>query len=517
MAKKDSSPAQPQTARFVLLPLRGLRSPEMRGIGVKNPKLVSRAGARLTVLGDGVAKRTPTMNLLHSMGDDGPKLVEMGASEIAAMRVSDPGVRAVPLVKYEMMRLPVLEVIAKPKAAAAGLTVALSIGFVDQKSKLPIAGVTVAAFTDFAQRQGAGATSDASGKAHLSLGASSVALEVLVAYGPVGYWGLGRKGLTLQAGTTFELEPVDVTTPDYVAHLYGSVSPDAGKGVTVGVIDSGVDGTHPDLDVAGGAAFVLAENDAGGFGPATTEGEHGTHVAGIIASRGAAPPTPPRATPGKRGVAPQTRLFSYRVFPNAGGGADNYDIARAIDQGVSDKCDFLNLSLGAAVPEELVEVAIKAAFDQGTLCIVAAGNDYRAPVSYPAAWDVSVAVSSAGMKGTYPAGSNEVLDEVAPYAKTDANVYISAFSNVGPPIDFAGPGEGILSTLPGGRYGVMSGTSMACPAVTGFAAALLSANPTIMNMPRDGARSIAMMGMLNKAASQLGFIPPTLEGAGMLS
>ena len=144
MAKKDSSPAQPQTARFVLLPLRGLRSPEMRGIGVKNPKLVSRAGARLTVLGDGVAKRTPTMNLLHSMGDDGPKLVEMGASEIAAMRVSDPGVRAVPLVKYEMMRLPVLEVIAKPKAAAAGLTVALSIGFVDQKSKLPIAGVTVA-------------------------------------------------------------------------------------------------------------------------------------------------------------------------------------------------------------------------------------------------------------------------------------------------------------------------------------------------------------------------------------
>ena len=58
---------------------------------------------------------------------------------------------------------------------------------------------------------------------------------------------------------------------------------------------------------------------------------------------------------------------------------------------------------------------------------------------------------------------------------------------------------------------------MACPAVTGFAAALLSANPTIMNMPRDGARSIAILGMLNKAASQLGFTPPTLEGAGMLS
>src|SRR5688572_29636246 len=115
MAQKDKPQDHPATARFVLLPLRGLRSPEMRGIGVENPRLVTRAGARLTVLGAGVARRTPTMKLLHAMGEDGPKLVEMGASEIAAMRVSDPGVRAVPLVKYELMRLPFLEVIAKPK------------------------------------------------------------------------------------------------------------------------------------------------------------------------------------------------------------------------------------------------------------------------------------------------------------------------------------------------------------------------------------------------------------------
>lgn len=515
MAKKSTTQI-PETARFVLLPLRGLRSQEMRGIGEKNPKLVTRAGARLTVLGDGVLERKPTMTLLHSMGDDGPKMVEMGAAEIAAMRVSDPGVRAVPLVKYDLMRMPVLEVESRPMAAAAILAIVLTIHFIDRKTKLPVAGVTVAAFTNFAQRVGVGSTSDASGNALLNFGGASVALEVLVAYGPVGYWGLGKKEITLKHDAVFELEPIDLTTPDYAAHLYAGVSPDAGEGVTVGVIDSGVDGSHPDLEVTGGGAFVTAEQDAGGSGPAATDGEHGTHVAGVIASKGLLHPQPPRVVPGKRGIAPKTKLYSYRVFPNAGGGADNYDITRAIDQGVVDKCDFLNLSLGTQAPEPLVEVAIKHAFDQGTLCIVAAGNDYRQSVSYPAAWDIAVAVSSAGMKGTYPAESNEILDETAMYAKTDANVYISAFSNVGPPVDFTGPGEGIVSTLPGGAYGVMSGTSMACPAVTGFAASLLSVNPTILNMPRDRARSIAMMGMLSKAASQLGFDPTTLEGAGML-
>lgn len=78
-----------------------------------------------------------------------------------------------------------------------------------------------------------------------------------------------------------------------------------------------------------------------------------------------------------------------------------------------------------------------------------------------------------------------------------------------------GPGVGIVSTLPGKGYGVMSGTSMACPAATGAAAALLSAQPQVLAMPRDGQRTTAMLAVINAAAKPLGF-PKDLEGLGML-
>ena len=144
---------------------------------------------------------------------------------------------------------------------------------VNSKTKAGVKGVDVVAFTNFRNRVGAGAKTDTKGKAALDLGASSIKLEMLVAYGPPGYWGLGQRATTLKNGMVFELDPVDLATPDYLATLYGGVSPDAGEGVVVGVIDSGVDETHPDLHVTGGGAFVSAENDAGGLGPAAKEGE----------------------------------------------------------------------------------------------------------------------------------------------------------------------------------------------------------------------------------------------------
>ena len=510
MGKKSA-----QTARFVLLPVRGLHSEEMRNIGADRTVFAAAASLRLEARPARLASRQPTMRVIHSIGETGPKLVEMGEEEIAAMRVSDPGVRAVPVVIYELARRPVFSVESKVQAAAAALAPKLSVRCIDRKTQMPLQGVNFVAFTNFKQRIGDGGLSDSNGKVVLELGAASVKLEVLVAYGPPGYWGLGKKATTLKNGMTFKFEPVDLATPDFAATLYAGVSPDAGESVVVGVIDSGVDGTHPDLHVTGGGAFVTAENDAGGSGPAAKHGDHGTHVAGIIASTGLLHPQPPKTAPGKRGIAPKVTLYSYRVFPNSGTGAANYDIIRAIEQGVHDKCDFLNLSLGASSPDQAVEAAIKDAFDNGTVCIVATGNDDRSPVSYPAAWDVSVAVTSAGKKGTYPATSNEMLDEVGPYATTDASIFISAFSNVGPPVDLTGPGEGIVSTLPGGLYGVMSGTSMACPSVTGVAASLLSANPTLLGMARNRDRSIAMVGMLNSAATPLGF-NPQLEGVGLL-
>ncbi|NML16213.1 S8 family serine peptidase [Azohydromonas caseinilytica] len=509
MATNTVEPA----ARYVLLPVRGLHSDDLARVGANQALFEQAASARLNVLAHGLVPPHPHMRVLHSICPTGPKLVEMGPAERAALRVSDPGVRAVPLVRYEQARRPLLEIESElyPAATVAAATT-LAVRCLDARTRQPVRRATVLAFTDFARRIGAGGLSDAQGQVALRLGAAPVRLDVLVAYGPPGYWGIGRRDVVLEDGAALEMEPVDLSVPDFAAELYGQLPPDAGRGVTVGVIDSGVDFNHPDLELAGGGAFVAEEGDAGGPGPAQRQGEHGTHVAGIIASTGSLQPG--RPAPGKRGVAPGVRLYGYRVFPNSGQGATNYDIVRAIDQGVADGCDLLNLSLGSAYADEAVEAALKDAFDRGTLCIAAAGNDGRGPVSYPAAWALAVAVSSAAKKGTYPPGSSEVLDEVEPFAPIDPRIYISGFSNVGPAIDLAGPGGGIVSTLPGGLYGVMSGTSMACPAVTGMAAALLSARPDLLGLPRGRERSIALLGLLTQAARPLGF-DPTLEGAGL--
>ena len=497
--------------QYVLLPVRGLRSEAMAEL--EQPIQLASFHQALTLRAGAVAgpgrSRGSGMKILHSSQEDGPKLAELSTEGLLALRQSSPGVRAVPVVFYEKALRPPVVVEAKLTAKKVAAAAALQLKFVDQNSKKPLKGAFVVAFTDFANRIGAQGTTKASGKVSLAFGASKKTLDVLLVYGPSGHWGIYKKGATITNGDVIELQPVDLTTADYVAKLYGALPVNAGTGVTVGVIDTGVDFKHPDLSVFGGNAFVQQESDAGGFGPAKIEGEHGTHVAGIISSHGKAPK-------GKKGVAPGVKLFAYRVFPNDGTGAANYDIVRAIDQGVVDGCDLLNLSLGGRSPDPAVHEAIKAAFDKGTLCIVATGNDGRQSVSYPAHWSESIAVSAVGDKTTFPKQSTEAMDVMAPFATTDKNVFVADFSNVGPDVDFTGPGVGIVSTVPGGGYAVMSGTSMACPAVTGIAAAVLGRNAAVLAMPRDRDRSIAIQGLMNQAAKSLGF-GKDYEGLGLIT
>jgi subtilisin len=93
---------------------------------------------------------------------------------------------------------------------------------------------------------------------------------------------------------------------------------------------------------------------------------------------------------------------------------------------------------------------------------------------------------------------------------------VAAFSNIGPEIDVTGPGVGVISTMPGPAYGVMSGTSMACPAVTGAAARLLSApaNAPILGGARDESRSNAIVQMLLQSCRLLRF-GKDFEGLGL--
>jgi subtilisin len=161
-----------------------------------------------------------------------------------------------------------------------------------------------------------------------------------------------------------------------------------------------------------------------------------------------------------------------------------------------------------------MSAAIEEARAKGTLVIVAAGNEYRSRVSFPASDPLAIAVSAMGRKGTFPKDSTESGDIARPYGK-DRKYFVAAFSNIGMELDLTGPGVGVLSTVPGG-YAPMSGTSMACPAVTGFAARMFSmpGQKDILDMPRDQARSDAMAEALLQAARSLGF-GSRYEGKGL--
>jgi len=132
-------------------------------------------------------------------------------------------------------------------------------------------------------------------------------------------------------------------------------------------------------------------------------------------------------------------------------------------------------------------------------------------VSFPATLESAIAVSALGRKGTFPASAAETEDVAAPYG-TDKKNFIAAFSNVGPEIDLTGPGVAIISTVPSG-YTEISGTSMACPAVTGAAARAVGPSG-VLKKKRDAARSDAIVKTLLATATPLG-LGLTFEGHGL--
>jgi len=113
--------------------------------------------------------------------------------------------------------------------------------------------------------------------------------------------------------------------------------------------------------------------------------------------------------------------------------------------------------------------------------------------------------------GTFPLDSAEIDDVKPPYGK-DTQDFVASFSNTGPELDLVGPGVGIISTFPGG-YAEISGTSMACPAVTGVGARIV-ASMSSLGTNRDATRSAAIVKAMAASAKDLGFTPVT-EGNGL--
>ena len=365
----------------------------------------------------------------------------------------------------------------------------------------PVAGAEVIAVVDAARRLGATARTDRRGVARLRLPVVDRLARIYV-FTDTGYWSLLQRNVALATELVCTLRPLDLTEPDGLRHFLGRSSPDHGAGVRVGIVDTGIHLTHPDLTVAGGRNTVTGE-DPGDFGD--NGQHHGTHVAGIVAAHG----TPPT---GLAGVAPGAALYSYRVFGRRGDGASNFAIAKALDLAQADRCDLVNLSLGGGDADAVLRAAIEDARDAGCVTVAAAGNDGRGPVSFPASEPAAVAVSALGRKGTYPPDATALLEQTRPYGKDRAD-YVAAFSNVGPQIDVTGPGVAVVSTMPGG-YGEMSGTSMACPAVTGVAARLLARDARLLRARRDASRSDELISRLLLSATSLG-LPSELEGRGL--
>ena len=298
-------------------------------------------------------------------------------------------------------------------------------------------------------------------------------------------------------------QAVSATNEPMFADLWGLAAiraPDAwtiteGAGATVAVVDTGVDATHPDLAgrLLGGHDYVERDDT-----PQDGSG-HGTHVAGIVAAG--------ENGFGVAGVAPEAQLVPLRVLDAAGRGS-SADVAQAFDDAGDRGIRVVTASLGSPYAASVERDAIQD--HPNTLYVVAAGNggsdndgvvrDY--PCAYPEANIVCVGASTAA----------------------DA---AASFSNVGAEsVDLFAPGEDILSTLPGGGFGRLSGTSMATPHVAGAAALLFAAHPgwsarQVKQALLDGAARLPSLtgravtgGRLDTAASLALPAPDTDEAPG---
>ncbi|MBN2552284.1 MAG: S8 family serine peptidase [Spirochaetales bacterium] len=485
--------------QFIVLPTQGIR--------VRSTEAATGAFLRRLTVGRGPLRPfrlggAPGMELrlLDSVSEYGAKLVEIAPAALSALRALQPGLRLVPLSFFHPAVTPPLRV--ETRAALAGAAAKVRLRIVSRADGTPVAGALVVAFTDFEQRIGAQGWTNAKGEVRLALGSASPRLKRLYVYPERNFWSALRKSITVTSDSRITLVPLSLDYTDSLRHFYGAAPAKAGRGIRVAVVDTGI-AEHPDLDIDGGENTVVGE-DSSEFGD--NGRGHGTHVAGIIAARG-------RPPEGVRGLAPAVSLRSYRVFGRDSDSASNYAITKAIDRAVEDGCDLINLSLGGGPSDEAIESAIQHARSQGSLVIAAAGNERRQPVSFPASYSLSLAVSAMGRKGTYPPGTTHRGEVASPYG-TDAENFVAAFSNVGPELDLTAPGVGIISTYPGG-HAALDGTSMSCPAAVGAAAALLSTRPELLKLPRGSERSQAMARAVLGRAQTLGF-GSLYEGQGLI-
>lgn len=271
----------------------------------------------------------------------------------------------------------------------------------------------------------------------------------------------------------------DIKAPDFWNKGY------KGRGVTIAIIDTGVEVNHPDLKdrIIGGRNFT--SEDGGDVNRYNDYNGHGTHVAGIIAASA-------NGT-GVVGVAPEASLLILKILDRDGNGTYESAIAAlkyAITQGV----DVISMSLGGPVDVPELHAAIQEAVSKEIVVICAAANSGDGNALTP--------------EYAYPAYYSEVISVGA----ATSSKRVAGFSNSNNQVDLIAPGVNILSTYLNSSYARLSGTSMAAPYVTGAVALLIN-----WGMERFGRRltELEIYAQLVRRAVSVG-LPATAEGNGML-
>ncbi|WP_233531898.1 S8 family peptidase [Paenibacillus alkalitolerans] len=216
--------------------------------------------------------------------------------------------------------------------------------------------------------------------------------------------------------------------------------------VTVAVIDTGVDMSHPDLQGRLAEGYNVIDSSK----PPEDDVGHGTHVAGVISA----------LTDNREGVAGMTwynRIMPVKVLDSSGMGS-TYAVAEGIIWATDHGARVINLSLGNYASAQFLHDAIRYAFDRDVVIVAATGNDNTSQPGYPAAYEEVFGVSA-----------------------TNANREKASFSNYGGYVDVVAPGENIASTYTNHQYAALSGTSMASPHTAALAALIRSVNSQLKN------------------------------------